>query len=101
MLGLSQHEVIFNWYLDSGGKILQEKSYFLFLWKQISSHEITVEVELSQWPRRVLFTLLELLFIKKMRVAVGSVDIARELSNDSEIGIFWENNCAQAVGGLC
>lgn len=38
---------------------------FLFSLIQISVHKITVEVELCQRPRRVLFTLLELLFIKK------------------------------------
>lgn len=64
---LSQHEVVFNWYLDFGGKDFAKRknSYFLFLLKQISVHKITVEVELSQRPRRALFTLLELLFIKK------------------------------------
>lgn len=43
----------------------EKKLYFLFLFKQISVHKITVEVELSQRPGRALFALLELLFIKK------------------------------------
>lgn len=81
---MSSHSIDI-WILVEG--FCEKKYYFLFLFIQISVHKITVEVELCQRPRRVSFTLLGL-FYSENRVTVERVDIALELSNDTEIGFL-------------